>query len=93
MLLGRAPGFAPGPAVVGPWRPVSLERRRGCVLDGVRLRTRLDDNGTGRLACRVAARALAGTALPMELELSVAGAGAQPLPSIRGPASVMPRWR
>jgi beta-mannosidase len=75
MLLGRAPGFAPGPAVVGPWRPVSLERRRGCVLDGVRLRTRLDEDGTGRLACRVAARALAGTALPMELELSVAGAG------------------
>ena len=72
MLLGRAPGFAPGPAVVGPWRPVSLERRRGCVLDGVRLRTRLDDDGTGRLACRVAARAVAGTALPMELELSVA---------------------
>ena len=29
MLLGRAPGFAPGPAVVGPWRPVSIERRRG----------------------------------------------------------------
>ncbi len=26
-LLGRAPGFAPGPPVVGPWRPVwSLER-------------------------------------------------------------------
>ena len=64
MLLGRAPGFAPGPAVVGPWRPVSLERRRGCVLDSVRLRTRLDDDGTGRLACRVAARAVAGTALP-----------------------------
>ena len=28
MLLGRAPGFAPGPAAVGPWRPVWLERRR-----------------------------------------------------------------
>jgi beta-mannosidase len=25
-LLGRAPGFAPGPAPVGPWRPVTLER-------------------------------------------------------------------
>ncbi len=23
MLLGRAPGFAPGPPVVGPWRPVA----------------------------------------------------------------------
>ena len=29
MLLGRAPGFAPGPAAVGPWKPVRLERRRG----------------------------------------------------------------
>src|SRR4051812_6287532 len=28
MLLGRAPGFAPGPPVVGPWRPVTLEPRR-----------------------------------------------------------------
>src|SRR4051794_36941279 len=28
MMLGRAPGFAPGPAVVGPWRPVTLEERR-----------------------------------------------------------------
>jgi beta-mannosidase len=26
--MGRAPGFAPGPAVVGPWRPVTLEQRR-----------------------------------------------------------------
>jgi beta-mannosidase len=25
-LLGRAPGFAPGPPLVGPWRPVSIER-------------------------------------------------------------------
>src|SRR3954469_21570187 len=28
MMLGRAPGFAQGPAVVGPWRPVTLEPRR-----------------------------------------------------------------
>ena len=28
MLLGRLPGFAPGPAAVGPWRAVRLERRR-----------------------------------------------------------------
>jgi beta-mannosidase len=27
-LLGRCPGIAPGPPVVGPWRPVSLESRR-----------------------------------------------------------------
>ena len=28
MLLGRCPGIAPGPAAVGPWRPVRLERLR-----------------------------------------------------------------
>ena len=30
-LLGRAPGFAPEPEPVGPWRPVSLVRRRAVV--------------------------------------------------------------
>ena len=29
MLLGRAPGIAPGPAPVGPWRPVGLQVRDG----------------------------------------------------------------
>jgi len=24
MVFGRSPGFAPGPAPVGPWRPVAL---------------------------------------------------------------------
>lgn len=28
-ILGRAPGFAPGPPVVGPWRPVVLETGPG----------------------------------------------------------------
>jgi beta-mannosidase len=27
-ILGRAPGFAPDPPIVGPWRPVTLVRRR-----------------------------------------------------------------
>ena len=42
MLLGRAPGFAPGPAVVGPWRPVSIERRSGFALEELSLRPRVD---------------------------------------------------
>ncbi len=45
-LVGRAPGFAPGPATVGPWRPVWLERRRHVAVDAVRLRTRVEgDSG------------------------------------------------
>ena len=54
MLLGRAPGFAPGPAAVGPWRPVRLERRRGLVVEACSLRTELDsDSGVLRVSARV----------------------------------------
>jgi beta-mannosidase len=42
MLLGRAPGFAPGPAAVGPWRPVTVERGR-CFDLRLRARLRGDD--------------------------------------------------
>ena len=66
MLLGRMPGVAPGPAVVGPWRPVGLERRRGLVLEQMRLRARVgDDDGVVEMRARL--RALPG-----------AGAGARP---------------
>lgn len=41
-VLGRAPGFAPGPPVVGPWRPVWLVRRRGAQVDDVVLRPRVE---------------------------------------------------
>jgi beta-mannosidase len=59
MLLGRAPGFAPGPAAAGPWRPVWLERRSRIAVDRLQLRTRLDA-GDGVLAVRASLRALAG---------------------------------
>jgi beta-mannosidase len=54
MLLGRMPGVAPGPAAVGPWRPVVLERRRRLAVDALDVRTRVEgDDGvvvvTGRL--------------------------------------------
>lgn len=44
-LLGRCPGIAPGPPVVGPWRGVRLETRR----PALGLQTRLD-GGTGVLS-------------------------------------------
>ena len=59
MLLGRCPGFAPGPAPVGPWRPVWLERRRGLEVAGIEARTRCD-GADGVLAVRLRARLLDG---------------------------------
>jgi beta-mannosidase len=41
-LFGRAPGFSPGPPIVGPWRPITLERRRGLAADDLRVRASLD---------------------------------------------------
>ncbi len=42
-LLGRAPGFAPGPPPVGPWRPVSLVHEHGPVIE--EWRRRIDPDG------------------------------------------------
>ena len=69
MLLGRAPGFAPGPAVVGPWRPVVIERRHGTVADDVSLRPRLD-GADGVLAAAGRLRSLGDDALPDAVALS-----------------------
>ncbi len=60
MILGRAPGFAPGPPAVGPWRPVWLVRRRGLVVEALTLRPSLDgDAGLLRAEGRI--RPLDGT--------------------------------
>ncbi len=70
MLLGRAPGFAPDPAAVGPWREVRLERRRVLAIDELALRPSLV-GADGRLRVRARMRALDGTALASaEIELS-----------------------
>jgi beta-mannosidase len=48
-LLGRAPGFAPGPPLVGPWRPVELVDPNELHLD---VRTSLeDDDGVVEVRC------------------------------------------
>jgi beta-mannosidase len=72
MLLGRAPGFAPGPPAIGPWRPVRLERRRQFVVDGLELRPRVERT-EGRLSVRVRIRRLPQT-LPIDaLRLELVG--------------------
>ena len=57
-LLGRCPGFAAGPAVVGPWRPVSLRREGQASLDQLVLRPRLEGDD-GILALRFRGNAAA----------------------------------
>jgi beta-mannosidase len=73
MLLGRAPGFAAEPAAVGPWRPVRLSRRRGVVVEELRLHPRLDGDepgADGLLDVLARLRSLDGTPLEVvELEL------------------------
>ena len=75
MLLGRAPGFAPGPAAVGPWKPVRLERSRGVAVQRLELRPRVD-GGRGRLAVRVLLRTLAGAGEIRAAAIEVSGEGA-----------------
>jgi beta-mannosidase len=76
MLLGRTPGLPTGPPVVGPWRPVRLERRRGVVVEELELRPRIE-GGRGVLAARVKLRAPAGARAPTVVTLALsAGTGA-----------------
>lgn len=73
-ILGRAPGFAPGPPIAGPWRPVWLVRRRGVVIDDVVLRPRVEgDDGVIAITAR-----LRGGILPAQIE-AFAGATHAPL--------------
>jgi len=73
MLIGRAAGFAPGPPVIGPWRPLRVERRRRLAVDAIKLRPRIED-GEGVLSVALDLRLLGDG--PLEaLELSIAGAG------------------
>jgi beta-mannosidase len=71
MILGRAPGFAPGPAAVGPWRPVRLRRRTGLAVDELTLRTDLRD-GLGLLSVDAKLRAL-DRRVPRRVEAELSG--------------------
>ncbi|HEY6397471.1 MAG TPA: hypothetical protein VIX82_08470, partial [Solirubrobacteraceae bacterium] len=53
MVFGRSPGFAPGPAAVGPWRPVRVVSRDGPAIESLAVRARLDrDHGVLAVSCR-----------------------------------------
>jgi beta-mannosidase len=73
MLLGRCPGFAPGPAAVGPWRPVWIERRRAFAVERLELRPRVS-GADGELTVRARLRML-GSAEPSAADVVVSGAG------------------
>jgi len=62
MLLGRMPGSAPGPAAVGPWRPISLERRRSVSVEELTLRPRVT-GAEGVLSIRARLRPLGEAAI------------------------------
>ena len=83
-LLGRAPGFAPGPAAVGPWRPIVLERRRGLVVDELTLLPRLEGD-VGVLTVGLRARALDGD-LPATVGVELGGHSAS-FPLLHGVAA------
>jgi beta-mannosidase len=103
MLLGRCPGFAPGPAAVGPWRPVWIERRRTLAVSGIELRARCD-GADGVLAVAATVRGMGGFEVSAadvvisgagEAEGSLAVApGADGAVDVRGEVRVpeAPRW-
>jgi beta-mannosidase len=103
MLLGRCPGFAAGPAAVGPYRPVWIERRRTLAVSGFELRPRVEgEDGVLGIAAVVhgmggfevsAADVVIGGASEVEAALDVTP-GADGAVEIRGQVRVpdAPRW-
>ena len=103
MLLGRCPGFAPGPAAVGPWRPVWIERRRTLAVAALALRTRCE-GADGVLSVTATVRGMDGFDVSAaDVVVSGAGeaegalavtAGADGAVELRGEVRVpdAPRW-
>ena len=69
-LLGRAPGFAPEPAPVGPWRPVTLVRRRHVVVEHWSRHAELDGT-SGAVRAHLQVRTLRRHAQPVSGRLQV----------------------
>jgi len=63
-LLGRAPGFAPEPEPVGPWRPVTLVRHRRVVVESCSRSVTLDGS-TGAIHVHLQLRSIAAGAEPV----------------------------
>ncbi len=55
MMFGRSPGFAPGPAPVGPWRPVALRAVEPVAVELLAVRAELQ-GGDGVIRVRARAR-------------------------------------
>jgi beta-mannosidase len=85
MLLGRCPGFAPGPAAVGPWRPVWIERRRALAVEALALRTRCEGSD-GVLTVAATVRGAGGFDVSAA-DVVVSGAGEAEAALAVGPAA------
>jgi len=69
-LLGRAPGFAPEPEPVGPWRPVTLVRRRRVVIEDW-TRHAVLDGSVGNIHIQLRLRSLETRARPVDGRLLI----------------------
>ncbi|HTD45531.1 MAG TPA: hypothetical protein VK687_15190 [Bryobacteraceae bacterium] len=74
-LLGRAPGFAPEPEPVGPWRPVTLVRHRQIVIENWSRQVDVDGSD-GLISVHIRLRTLDSGAKPVSGRLVAGDAGA-----------------
>jgi beta-mannosidase len=68
MMFGRSPGFAPGPAAVGPWRPVELVSIHPHDPRDLRILASVEADGTGVIELSLS---LPGAGPDVEVEMAV----------------------
>ncbi len=71
-LLGRAPGFAPEPEPVGPWRPVALVRRRQIAIEDWSRQVELKESA-GLIRVNLRLRTIQSGAKPISGQLLAGG--------------------